>query len=361
MKKANQHNSIIKLLLLSLTLTGCASFSPVLPSTDTATTLPVTSQLTSDKHETSSAPKSSSSKAIAVTGVSLNASALTLQEGETKRLTATLSPSNATIRGVTWVSKNRKVATVSSSGEVTAIAVGNTSITVIADDGDFVATCTVTVIEKENASYTSGTTNFEIYTHSTSYGTTTKYIRIHTPIYNSGNVNLYMYSCTYDVTTKQGAAIMNISKYSVSSTHQILFPGEQGYFYAEMTYNSSILDGLMVTPHISIKNAKNYTERRYDVSDIRLETGSLFGVKAIGNVANNTQGTASSLDKISIILLDSENQYVITLTTLLNTSLNPGETTVFEATNIYGGSEEVYSLDHFSFYIALAYEWKIII
>lgn len=49
---------------------------------------------------------------VPVTGVSLDQSALTLTEGDTVQLTATVQPSNATNQNVTWTSSNTSVATV---------------------------------------------------------------------------------------------------------------------------------------------------------------------------------------------------------------------------------------------------------
>lgn len=82
---------------------------------------------------------------ISVTGVSLDKSTLTLTEGETSTLTATVAPANATNKEVTWSSSNTDVATVSNSGVVSAKAVGNATITVMTVDGNKVATCSVKV------------------------------------------------------------------------------------------------------------------------------------------------------------------------------------------------------------------------
>ena len=84
-------------------------------------------------------------KAISVTGVSLDKTTLTLTEGETSTLTATVAPANATNKEVTWSSSNTDVATVSNSGVVSAKAVGNATITVTTVDGNKVATCSVKV------------------------------------------------------------------------------------------------------------------------------------------------------------------------------------------------------------------------
>ena len=49
--------------------------------------------------------------------------------GKKVKLTAAVSPSNATNKAVTWKSNNTKVATVSSTGTVTAKSAGKTVIT----------------------------------------------------------------------------------------------------------------------------------------------------------------------------------------------------------------------------------------
>ncbi len=85
-------------------------------------------------------------KNVLVTGVTLNKSALTLDIGKTASLTATVAPSNATNQNVTWISSNKSVATVSSSGVVTAVKAGTATITALAADGSgYNATCEVTV------------------------------------------------------------------------------------------------------------------------------------------------------------------------------------------------------------------------
>lgn len=80
-----------------------------------------------------------------VRGVSLDRSALTLIEGGTAQLTATVEPIDATNKKVTWSSSAPGVATVDASGNVTAVAEGTAIITATTDDGGKTATCTVTV------------------------------------------------------------------------------------------------------------------------------------------------------------------------------------------------------------------------
>lgn len=83
-----------------------------------------------------------------VTGISLNTSTLALNTNGTANLTATVSPSNASNKAVTWKSSDTTVATVDSNGKVTAKGPGSATITVTAADGSGKkATCTVTVTQ----------------------------------------------------------------------------------------------------------------------------------------------------------------------------------------------------------------------
>lgn len=60
------------------------------------------------------------------------------------KLIATISPSNASNKKITWISANDTIATVS-NGVVTAKKIGVTYISAISADGKVITTCTVTV------------------------------------------------------------------------------------------------------------------------------------------------------------------------------------------------------------------------
>ena len=87
-------------------------------------------------------------KAIGVTEVTLDKTELTLTEGETETLTATVRPDNANNRKVTWSSDKTEVATVDGAGRVTAVKAGEAVVTVTTEDGGRTATCAVTVKAK---------------------------------------------------------------------------------------------------------------------------------------------------------------------------------------------------------------------
>ena len=79
-----------------------------------------------------------------VTGVSLDQTSKALNVGDEFDLTATVAPSNATNKNVTWTSSDDTKATVS-NGHVTALAAGTPTITVTTTDGSFTATCDLTI------------------------------------------------------------------------------------------------------------------------------------------------------------------------------------------------------------------------
>ena len=87
-------------------------------------------------------------KAVNVTEVTLDMTELTLTEGETGTLTATVKPDNADNRKVTWSSDKTDVATVGGDGRVTAVKAGEAVVTVTTEDGGKTATCKVTVKAK---------------------------------------------------------------------------------------------------------------------------------------------------------------------------------------------------------------------
>lgn len=82
---------------------------------------------------------------VKVAGISLNKKELTIKEKTKSQLTATLSPSNATDKKITWRSSNTNIVTVDQSGNLTAINPGTATITVVSNDGGYVAVCKITV------------------------------------------------------------------------------------------------------------------------------------------------------------------------------------------------------------------------
>jgi len=95
--------------------------------------------------------KDCSCKKISVSGVTLNKSNVTLVVGDSITVTATVKPSNAYDKKITWKSNNESVAKVS-NGKITAVGGGTTTIT--ATVGGKTSTVKVTVTTQEQLNLT---------------------------------------------------------------------------------------------------------------------------------------------------------------------------------------------------------------
>lgn len=89
---------------------------------------------------------------VAVTGVKLDQTTLTLDAGDSAQLTATVSPGSATNKSVTWSANNSNVSV--SGGKVTAKTAGSAVVTVTTADGGYTAQCNVTVNESTATDHT---------------------------------------------------------------------------------------------------------------------------------------------------------------------------------------------------------------
>lgn len=139
MKKKLLSSLFVTALLVALPLTGCTSSGSKNPSGDTIV------------------------GTAAVDGVYLNYEELTMYQGKSATLTATVTPEDAINKTVKWTSSNTSVATVS-NGTINAIKEGTSVITVTTNDGGYTATCALTVISEEDETpYEPDTSDTSIY------------------------------------------------------------------------------------------------------------------------------------------------------------------------------------------------------
>lgn len=100
---------------------------------------------TNEKNYTAECRVVVSDSVVKVTGISLDKTELKLAVGEAERVNATVTPSNATNKGVTWSSSDSSVASVSSTGVVRAVDEGEATITASTKDGNYEATVKVKI------------------------------------------------------------------------------------------------------------------------------------------------------------------------------------------------------------------------
>jgi len=109
------------------------------------TTITVT---TKDGNKTASCDITADERVFYMMGVSLKRHSITLLKGTSYESIVTFIPYNVLNKKVSWKTSNGTVATVDSSGKITAVSAGTATITITTDDGKKTASCSVTVISE---------------------------------------------------------------------------------------------------------------------------------------------------------------------------------------------------------------------
>ena len=142
--KVDENTGVVTALKAGTTTISCSAQDRQIYNDDTGTWNRISGTCTIIVKGTQSEVQPGVNK---VTGITLSDSAFTLvRAGETKTITAEVSPSDAADKSVTWKSSNPSVATVDGNGKVTAVGNGTADITCKANDGSGIsAKITVTV------------------------------------------------------------------------------------------------------------------------------------------------------------------------------------------------------------------------
>ena len=163
------------------------------------------------KSATCSVTVTEKAKTVEVSRVSLSPSSGTLKVGETATLSATVSPSNATDKFLDWSSSNTSVATVSSSGQVTAVGEGSARITATASNGRS-ASATIRVQKAADSGSSSSSGNFVVPVVGKEYGPFTA-----TAHYSTGR---YWYTSQISSFVVTKCELSSIGKYKLSMSIQ---------------------------------------------------------------------------------------------------------------------------------------------
>ncbi len=249
---------------------------------------------------------------VLVNSVTLNKKELQIPLGNTEQLTATVQPTNATHKELTWQSSDTSVANVDQSGNITTDVVngkiGNTTITVLSqDDPNKTATCTVTTVEpiSLNASVVEGSitsdtipVNIDV---STQYGKITK-IEVKHRVNSSSN--------QWTTNTVNNIGTSN----SYKGTYNITGLTPNTKYNIEVTV--TITDNRTMT-----KNNLSGTTKKIDVTKITLDPSSKeivygneseFTITAKIEPSNATnQGVTWSSDKTGVATVDQTGKITI--------------------------------------------------
>ncbi len=173
---------------------------------------------------------------VPVTGVELNDGDFAMSDGDSKQLSYTISPPDASVKSVTWASSNSDVATVSANGKITANGVGTAEITVTTADGGFTDKITVTVNPVDVTGISLNISSYEGYTNRD--GGAVLLIATVEPD-NATNNNIMWSSNNQDIATVDG---MGLVSFLANGNVQITATTDDGDYTA--TCDITILTGV---------------------------------------------------------------------------------------------------------------------
>lgn len=109
---------------------GVCPYTSSAPATTSVQSTPTTTKTTS-----STSTKTTTPAEVKASKIEIDVTEVELLIGETKAVTATVSPSNATDKTVTWTSSNKEIVMVDSEGEILALGIGEAQVTAKTSNG----------------------------------------------------------------------------------------------------------------------------------------------------------------------------------------------------------------------------------
>ena len=211
---------------------------------------------------------------IAVTGIQLNKTSLSLSVGSSEKIIATITPGNATNKDVTWSSSNSSIASVDTNGTIKGIATGTATITAKTNDGGKTAKVTVTVTPVSVESVTLSKTSETVYLNSTNL--TTTLIATINPS-NATNKTVTWSSSNSDVATVDNSGVVtfkNLGFASITATVE----GKSASYNVTVKKKAIIIVGASQVVRMK-KNVSSYDSsyNHYDVDDNTLKIIALSG------------------------------------------------------------------------------------
>ena len=194
-----------------------------------------------------------SSDSISVTGVTLDNNNFSLKKGEFTNLVATVSPSNASNKNVTWKSSNTNVATVN-DGKVVAVGKGTAVITVTTVDGGKTASSTVTVTEDTVSTILVDSVSLDKNNFSLKKGEFTNLVATVSPS-NASNKNVTWKSSNTNVATVNDGKVVAVGKGTAVITVTTVDGGKTASSTVTVTEDTDVSE--LCQPYVSYSTTTN--------------------------------------------------------------------------------------------------------
>ena len=182
-------------------------------------------------------------------------------------------------------------------------------------------------------------TRFEYYTNSIG---SVEYFGI-VEITNTGDTNIYLDDCTFDLEDNDGHLLQSDS--FISAAPEIIAPGERGYFYNGLgsnllNENVSLDNGIVLAPQIRVEEATGEPVD-YPVSDVTVSEGNYGYLNVLGRVENTSDEEIGYL-YVDIIFYDA-NGAVLAVTGTSVTNIPAGGMSSFDTTCYYANENVSFS------------------
>ena len=201
---------------------------------------------------------------VAPSAITLDQSSVTLYVGRINsaaQLSATITPSNASDKTVSWTSSDEKIAAVTSNGFVSAVSAGTATITAVTNTGGKKAVCTVKVVQPtlaldvSSATVTAGIS----YTIQCTYSPTSQNIT-----WSSSDPNVAKVDNGKVTAVSPGEAVITaVSDYGVSASSQITVEESEIFSFDKTSFSivegEKVNIGLHVDAHGVLNGSKGET------------------------------------------------------------------------------------------------------
>ena len=209
----------------------------------------VENKSTSSNNSNSSGNSQTENKTVQATGVKLNTTSKSMTVNTTDKLVATIEPSNASDKTVTWSSDNTSVITVDNNGNIKAVGLGEANITVKTANGKTATAKVISDVKNITLSVTNQTIS--------KYGTNSTKItaNIDSNGYNVPN-SLITWSAP-DTTGYTSAASMSIDGKTASLTARDVWGVTSSIPVTVKINNKEAKTTIYVEPKLSVSNKPN--------------------------------------------------------------------------------------------------------
>ena len=206
----------------------------------------VENKSTGTNNSNSSGNSQTENKTVQTTGVKLNTTSKSMTVNTTDKLVATIEPSNASDKTVTWSSDNTSVITVDKNGNIKAVGLGEANITVKTANGKTASAKVISDVKNITLSVTNQTIS--------KYGTNSTKItaNIDSNGYNVPN-SLITWSAP-DTTGYTSAASMSINGKSASLTARDVWGVTSSIPVTVKINNKEAKTTIYVEPKLSVSN-----------------------------------------------------------------------------------------------------------